>query len=79
MLHNTVGGVLSVSEMRAEDALYLSSNNNNNCERSEPSGEFNGTDFLYIYVSGRTSCRKCSQCFYVYLNIRPMRYYTVQI
>ena len=33
------------------------------------------TDFLYniIYIS-RTSCRKCSKCFYVYLNIRPMRY-----
>ena len=44
------------------------------CERSELSGEFNGTDFLSIYISGRTSCRKCSKCFYVYLNIRPMRY-----
>ena len=76
-----------------------------NCERSELSGLFNGTVFLYYcerselsglfnarifyiiiiyiyiynYVSGRTSCRKCSKCFYVYLNIRPMRYYTVQI
>ena len=29
---------------------------------------------LYIYISGRTSCRKCSKCFYVYLNIRPVRY-----
>ena len=27
-----------------------------------------------IYISGRTSCRKCSKCFYVYLNIRPVRY-----
>ena len=27
-----------------------------------------------MYISGRTSCRKCSKCFYVYLNIRPMRY-----
>ena len=26
------------------------------------------------YISGRTSCRKCSKCFYVYLNIRPVRY-----
>ena len=54
---------------------------NNNCERSELSGLFNGTDFLYkiyicIYISGRTSCRKCSKCFYVYLNIRPVRYST---
>ena len=29
--------------------------------------------------TGRTSCRKCSKCFYVYLNIRPMRYSTMQI
>ena len=29
---------------------------------------------IYISVSGRTSCRKCSKCFYVYLNIRPVRY-----
>ena len=29
---------------------------------------------FYIYISGRTSFRKCSKCFYVYLNIRPMRY-----
>ena len=29
---------------------------------------------INIYVSGRTSCCKCSKCFYVYLNIRPMRY-----
>ena len=29
------------------------------------------TDFLYI---SRTSCHKCSKCFYVYLNIRPVRY-----
>ena len=47
----------------------------NNCERSELSSLFNGTDFFYIYIymyiSGRTSCRKC---FYVYLNIRPVRY-----
>ena len=50
-----------------------------NCERSELSGLFNGTDLYYIYIiyiiiimyiSGRTSCRKCSKCFYVYLNIR---------
>ena len=46
----------------------------NNCERSELFGACNGTDFLslytyiYIYnnyVSGRTSCRKCSKCFYI--------------
>ena len=30
--------------------------------------------YIYMYISGRTSCRKCSKCFYVYLNIRPMRY-----
>ena len=31
--------------------------------------------YIYIYIiSGRTSCRKCSKCFYVYLNIRPVRY-----
>ena len=35
--------------------------------------------FLYIYISGRTSCRKCSKCFYVYLNIRPMRYSAMQL
>ena len=29
------------------------------------------------FVSGRTSCRKCSKC--LYLNIRPMRYSTMQI
>ena len=42
------------------------------CERSELSGEFNGTEFLYyyIYVSGLTSCRKC---FHVILNIRSIR------
>ena len=39
-----------------------------NCEQSELSGLFNGTDFLYI--SGRTSCRKC---FHVILNIRSIR------
>ena len=48
----------------------------NNCERSELSGLFNGTDFLYIYIyifqAVRMSCRKCSKCFYVYLNIRPV-------
>ena len=27
-----------------------------------------------LYISGRTSCRKCSKCFDVYLNIRPVRY-----
>ena len=30
---------------------------------------------IYIYISGRTSFCKCSKCFYVYLNIRPMRYF----
>ena len=25
------------------------------------------------------SCRKCSKCFYLYLNIRPMRYSAMQI
>ena len=30
-------------------------------------------------ISGRTSCRKCSKCFYVYLNIRPMRYSAMQL
>ena len=49
-----------------------------NCERNELSGEFNGTDFLSLYISGHTSCRKCSKCFYVYLNIRPMRYSAMQ-
>ena len=29
---------------------------------------------IIFIISGRTSCRKCSKCFYVYLNIRPMRY-----
>ena len=31
--------------------------------------------FIYniaISFSGRTSCRKCSKCFYVYLNIRQI-------
>ena len=54
--------------------LHLEFNLYGNCERSKLSGEFNGTDFLYtciyiIYVSGRTSCHKCSKCFYVYLKI----------
>ena len=31
------------------------------------------------YISGCTSCRKCSKCFYVYLNIRPMQYSAMQI
>ena len=44
-----------------------------NCERSELSGLFNARIF-YMYISGRTSCRKSSKCFYLYLNIRPMRY-----
>ena len=35
--------------------------------------------YKYIYVSGRTSFRKCSKCFYVYLNICPMRYSAMQI
>ena len=43
------------------------------CERSELSSLFNARIF-YIIISGRTSCRKCSKCFYVYLNIRPVRY-----
>ena len=30
--------------------------------------------YICLYISGRTSCRKCSKCFYVYLNIRPVRY-----
>ena len=34
---------------------------------------------LYIYISGRSSCRKCSKCFYVYLNIRPVRYSAMQL
>ena len=58
-------------------------NLSHNCERSVlcVSGLFNGTDFLYIYIyiSGRPSCRKCSKCFYVYLNIHPMRYSAMQI
>ena len=28
--------------------------------------------YIYVYVSGRPSFRKCSKCFYVYLNIRSM-------
>ena len=35
--------------------------------------------YIYIYVSGRTLCRKCSKCFYMYLNIFPMRYSAMQI
>ena len=31
------------------------------------------------YISGRTSCRKCSKCFYVFLNIRPIQYSEKQI
>ena len=31
-------------------------------------------NIIGLYISGRTSCRKCSKCFYVYLNIRPVRY-----
>ena len=27
---------------------------------------------VHVYVSGRTSCCKCSKCFYVYINIRSM-------
>ena len=30
--------------------------------------------YICLYISGRTSCRKCSKCFYVYLNIRQVRY-----
>ena len=53
-----------------------------NCERSELSGLFNGTDFLIIYIYyyicvcvcvyslGRTSCHKC---FHVILNIHSIR------
>ena len=33
----------------------------------------------FLICSGRASCRKCSKCFYVYLNIRPMRYSAMQI
>ena len=33
---------------------------------------------IYIYISGRPSFCKCSKCFYVYLNIRPMRYSAMQ-
>ena len=35
--------------------------------------------YIYIFQAVRTSCRKCSKCFYVYLNIRPMRYSAMQI
>ena len=35
-------------QARPIDALHRTSNNN--CERSELSGLFNGTDFLYIYI-----------------------------
>ena len=34
---------------------------------------------IYIFQAGHTSCRKCSKCFYVYLNIRPMRYSAMQL
>ena len=34
---------------------------------------FFNVSFFILYISGRTSCRKC-KCFYVYLNIRPMSY-----
>ena len=33
------------------------------------------TIYICIYISRRTSFRKCSKCFYVYLNIRSMRYF----
>ena len=35
--------------------------------------------FYISVVSGRTSCRKCSNCFYMYLNIRPLQYYAMQL
>ena len=35
--------------------------------------------FYISVVSSRMSCRKCSKCFYVYLNIRPLRYSTMLI
>ena len=58
----------------AYSAIYLNSLININCERNELSSAFNGPDFryIYIYISGRPSFRKCSKCFYVYLNIRPV-------
>ena len=31
-------------------------------------------EFLYVFQAVRTSCRKCSKCFYVYLNIRQIQY-----
>ena len=36
---------------------------------------------IYIYngISGHTSCRKCSKCFYVYLNISPIQYSAMQV
>ena len=47
-----------------------------NCERSEPLVCSMAWIFaIYIFFfAGRTSCRKYSKYFYVYLNIRPMRY-----
>ena len=65
-----------ISELSGEfndtDFLY-------NYEQTELSGLFNGTDFLYLFQAVRTSCRKCSNYFYLYLNIRPMRYSAMQI
>ena len=35
--------------------------------------------YIYRYISGRTLFRKCSKCFYVCLNIRPLQYSAMQI
>ena len=35
--------------------------------------------YMYNYVSAGTSFRKCSKCFYMYLNIHPMQYSAKQI
>ena len=52
-----------------------------NCERSELSGRFNSTDFLYIYLfqAVRRTVNVLDVSIYVYLNIRPMRYSAMQI
>ena len=60
-------------------------------ERSELSGLFNGTDFLYNYIiiyihvcifqalRRAVNVVKYNVSIYVYLNIRPMRYSAMQI
>ena len=50
-----------------------------NCERSELSGLFNARIFYIIIIIYVRRAVNVLKCFYMYLNIRPMRYSAMQL